>query len=355
MRPDFLGGRPSAGIIALAFVAGIIASQIVLLLTAGSVGIPGVYSVHVIGEKHGASVPGEPSAATKPRSRTTPPPIATPAPPDGEQLPQATTEAPEADSPPVAQPSVPQEADRAASDPDATAGKPAKPEVEPTTPSNGPVGWEGPRGAPGSAPESEGEAVLDGPIDLDVGDAVTDLNLEEANENDADKDKDKDKNEKKENGEASPSGGPAPSAQPAPPPAAGASGEREVLPWEATVPDPQLMAPVDVPEGTPEFSLPAADAVKGWLQGRASNAASGNTRYELWLEPPMDMRLRLTAVGYQFKPASGEMITRLSRKPESGFRVSFEAAACEGSITLVLTYKDGRSHKVPVDSCNTFN
>lgn len=355
MNFEFSGGRRSAGIIALAVVAGIVVSQIVLVLTAGSLGIPGIFAIHLDGEQ--ASQQEVATEASKGTSvtRTTPPPIATPAPssddePTASPVPSSEQAEEGQQSAPAAQ-SAGETANGAseATPPSGPRGT-AETEAEPQAPATGPLGWQGPEGAPGDDGNADDEAVLDGPIDLNVGDALSDLNREEAEE-----EKEEKNGEGSDNAESGPAQGPASSAQPAPPPAPGASGKREVLPWEAIVPDPELMAPVEVPEDTPEFSLPAPDVVKGWLQGRSSNAASGDTRYELWLEPSMDMRLRLTAVGYQFKPAGGDMITRLSRKPESGFRVSYEAPSCEGNITLTLTYKDGRSHKVPLDGCGSFN
>ncbi|MFD0987650.1 hypothetical protein [Methyloligella solikamskensis] len=341
-----MSSRRTAGIVALALAAGIFASQIVLVLTAGSVGIPGLFTIHLGGEEPGDVGAENESSDRRSRTRTTPPPIATPAPPEDEPTSSSSYESETAketgqdeSSAPLAQPADDEKGVAQPANDDSEAA-----EAKPEAPSSGPVGWQGPEGAPGSDTEADGEAVLDGPIDLDVGDALSDLNREEAEE--------EDKKEDEPSTDAGPSGGPAPAAQPAPPPASGASGQREVLPWEAIVPDPDLMSPVDVPEDTPEFSLPEPDTVRKWLQGRASNLAAGNTRYELWLEPSMDMRLRLTAVGYQFKPPDGEMITRLSRRPESGFRVSFEGTSCEGNLTLTLTYKDGRSHKVPVDGCS---
>jgi len=348
MRPEFLSGRRGAGIVALAVVAGILASQIVLVLTAGSIGIPGIFAVRL----DGAEAPDETADADAPAvertTRKAPPPIAMPAPPEDAPVSPTEPQAGDADgpsAPPLAQPAEDgEDTSPTAPVPPASPDDGQAAEAEPEIPATGPVGWQGPEGAPGGDAKADEEAVLKGPIDLNVGDALSDLNREEAEEEE----------EAKKNGDAAARNGPASAAQPAPPPPPEGS-RQEVLPWEAVKPDPELMAPVEVPEDTPEFSLPAPDVVKGWLQGRSSNAASGDTRYELWLEPSMDMRLRLTAVGYQFKPAGGDMITRLSRKPESGFRVSYEAPSCEGNITLTLTYKDGRSHKVPLDGCGSFN
>lgn len=350
MRPEFLSGRRGAGIVALAVGAGILASQIMLVMIAGSVGIPGIFTVQVNGDPSpGAAVESksaDKAAETTPSALKPPPPIATPAPseesPISSPIPEAEP-AQESSPAPLARPADGTEGAAPASPP-TTPEAPEAAEAEPEIPATGPVGWQGPEGAPGGDGKADEEAVLKGPIDLNVGDALSDLNREEAEEEE----------EAKKNGDAAARNGPASAAQPAPPPPPEGS-RQEVLPWEAVKPDPELMAPVEVPEDTPEFSLPASDVVKGWLQGRSSNAASGDTRYELWLEPSMDMRLRLTAVGYQFKPAGGDMITRLSRKPESGFRVSYEAPSCEGNITLTLTYKDGRSHKVPLDGCGSFN
>jgi hypothetical protein len=142
-----------------------------------------------------------------------------------------------------------------------------------------------------------------------------------------------------------------------------------VLPWDQIEPDEELMALPDSDGTSPQSrtvaqtrtaaALPATETVKNWIQATASESGVGVDdrgrplyRYELWLEPPADVKQRIAAVSYVFDAPSAQPPKTESRERESGFRVRFGSIACADRITLTLRFTDGQSQTIVVDGCS---
>ncbi|MEG6509253.1 hypothetical protein V6C03_09745 [Methyloligella sp. 2.7D] len=221
--------------------------QAILVAVAGVAGVPGVYLVELRGKprdgQEAISAPLRhsdiaPSTAT----RISPPPGAAP----GDDASAANP------------PEMPPEPGESSGEGEVTTevlpwdaiepdddlmAPPPKPEAAGTNkPTNGPVGWQGPDGAGSDATLAPGEdemakddaskgdasnaPPLDGPIQLNINDAVNELNAE------PEKDEEDKKNEEKG----------AEQSSKAAPSEAGASSE--ALPWDAIDPDSALLEPV---------------------------------------------------------------------------------------------------------------
>jgi hypothetical protein len=149
------------------------------------------------------------------------------------------------------------------------------------------------------------------------------------------------------------------------------SAGREVLPWAATEPVP-LEGPVDAtaslakpaepaaPEAPhpalPPAQLPASADVEGWVKAKATEI-KGEDRgrplfhFELWLEPPEEMKQLLAAVTYDFNTPAVMPQSQISSEQKTGFRISAGGLTCADKITVTLKFKDGRSQQVAVDGC----
>jgi hypothetical protein len=151
------------------------------------------------------------------------------------------------------------------------------------------------------------------------------------------------------------------------------SGGREVLPWAAVEPVPlspdvpveataepvkpsEPVAP-DAPHLAPPLAhLPASGDVEGWVKSKATEF-KGEDRgrplyhFELWLEPPEEVKQLLAAVAYDFNTPAVMPQSQISSEQKTGFRISVGGLACADKITVTLKFKDGRSQQVAVDGC----
>jgi len=151
------------------------------------------------------------------------------------------------------------------------------------------------------------------------------------------------------------------------------SAGREVLPWAAAEPVPlspdgpaeasaepakpaEPAAPEAPPPALPLAHLPASGDVEGWVKAKATEI-KGEDRgrplyhFELWLDPPEDVKQRLAAVAYDFDTLAVMPQSQISSEQKTGFRVSVGGLACADKITVTLKFKDGQSQQVAVDGC----
>lgn len=142
----------------------------------------------------------------------------------------------------------------------------------------------------------------------------------------------------------------------------------EQLPWDAVEPVPfSPVADVSHAEGPTAKKVAAATPprapvepvgaeVATWVKTKVTEI-KGTDRsrplyhFELWLEPPADVKGRLVGVAYEFNtPAIRPQSQSSSDKP-SGFRISAGGLACADRITLTLRFDDGGSQKIAIDGC----
>lgn len=150
------------------------------------------------------------------------------------------------------------------------------------------------------------------------------------------------------------------------PVAANAAPPVDDLPWDAVRPDEGL-TPSQV-SAAGASAAPSAAAhpvqlapeakVEAWVKAKAtqlSGAPDARDRplyhFELWLEPPAEMKQRLVAVVYDFGAGSAQPPSQESKDEQTGFRVAFGSLACADKITLTLKFDDGQSQQVAVDGC----
>lgn len=161
-------------------------------------------------------------------------------------------------------------------------------------------------------------------------------------------------------------------SRPATPKAFGADSKvREVLPWGAVEPVPltsasspasaaaaasAASAPPEAAPTLPPVNLPASGDVEAWVKAKATEF-KGEDRgrplyhFEVWLEPPEEMKSRLVAVAYDFNTPAVRPQSQVSSEQKTGFRVSVGGLACADKITVTLKFDDGRSQQVAVDGC----
>jgi hypothetical protein len=157
--------------------------------------------------------------------------------------------------------------------------------------------------------------------------------------------------------------------EPEPPKAFGENAQQpEELPWDAV--EPVKFSSLDSPKASASATPAAAPAqpalppvkplrngdVEAWLKAKATQF-KGEDRgrplfhFELWLEPPAEVKQRLVAVAYDFSTPAVQPQSQISREQKTGFRVSAGGLACADKITLTLKFDDGRSQQVAVDGC----
>jgi hypothetical protein len=129
----------------------------------------------------------------------------------------------------------------------------------------------------------------------------------------------------------------------------------EDLPWDA-------IQPVSVQHSSPRTETPAAVPVdedaKAWVRAKALAPEGGidvsgrqRYRFELWIEPPAEVKQRLVAVAYDFLSPSAQPRAQESREANTGFRVRYGDLACSEKILLLLQFQDGKSERVTIDGC----
>lgn len=143
----------------------------------------------------------------------------------------------------------------------------------------------------------------------------------------------------------------------------------ENLPWDAVEPvhftplgprtkpgkaAPQRTNATPTPQTVVE--LPGGGEVRQWIKSKVTEIkGSARTRplfhFELWLEPPADVKQRLVGVSYAFNSPAIRPQAQTSSDKTSGFRINAGGLACADEVTLTLRFDDGRSHTVALDGC----
>ncbi|MEZ5875907.1 MAG: hypothetical protein R3D30_14190 [Hyphomicrobiales bacterium] len=148
---------------------------------------------------------------------------------------------------------------------------------------------------------------------------------------------------------------------------------REELPWDAVEPVP--FGPIaEAPEPTQETTgaakpskvagapvrLPEGTDVGAWVKSKVTEIKGADRQrplyhFELWLDPPAEVRRRLVGVTYDFSTPAILPQTQASSDQASGFRISAGGLACADKVTLTLRFDDGRTEKVSLDGCKLFS
>jgi len=142
----------------------------------------------------------------------------------------------------------------------------------------------------------------------------------------------------------------------------------EQLPWDAVEPVPfsPLAADKEPAQGAAAkngasggilapVKIAGGDVVN-WLKSKVTEI-KGSERsrplyhFELWLEPPADVKGRLVGVSYEFNTPAIRPQSQASSDRGTGFRISAGGLACADEIVLTLRFDDGRVEKVSVDGC----
>jgi hypothetical protein len=143
---------------------------------------------------------------------------------------------------------------------------------------------------------------------------------------------------------------------------------REQLPWDAVEPVP--FSPLPETEPSPiqakgvkqaavprqPLDLPDGGQVEGWIKAKVTEIKGAERsrplyHFELWLEPPAEVKRRLVGVAYAFSTPAIRPQSQASSDQASGFRISAGGLACVDEIIVTLRFDDGRSEKVAVDGC----
>jgi hypothetical protein len=146
-----------------------------------------------------------------------------------------------------------------------------------------------------------------------------------------------------------------------------ASGQ-ERLPWDQVEPVPLsslASASPTLPGVAAEPAIPARAPVElpgelgAWVKAKATEFKGADRsrplyHFELWLEPPAEVKRRLVAVLYDFSTPAVQPQTQASSDEATGFRVSAGGLACADTITVTLKFDDGRTQQFAVDGCKLF-
>ncbi len=157
--------------------------------------------------------------------------------------------------------------------------------------------------------------------------------------------------------------------------------QADVLPWDAVepfVPEGSSAASEPLPDAasagdaatqhaaagpyaaltaSPAAALPDEREIERWLKGKATQFNSEEKargrlfHFELWLEPPANVKERLAAVAYAFETPAILPQAQVSTEEKTGFRVAFGGLTCAEKVILTLKFKDGQSQEVALDGC----
>jgi hypothetical protein len=150
-----------------------------------------------------------------------------------------------------------------------------------------------------------------------------------------------------------------------------ASKSTEELPWDAVEPVPYAAAgaggparpkaPEPEPVSQPPLAmakapLPSSGEIEAWVKSKATEFKGDERRrrlfhFELWLEPPADVKKRLVAVSYVFATPAVMPQSQISNEQKTGFRIVFGGMTCAEKITLTLQFADGGTQQVEIDGC----
>jgi hypothetical protein len=298
-----LGNRRAARTISLALVAGLVAFEAVLAVTAGAIGIPGVLLVPLgtMGGERANGSGGESVIAKQPA-----------------QAAEAVTTASAEQAGASVETALPQQAGLSA-----TAFLDSSAAMPPPVMADAPV--------IATEPVADvSNSTKDPAKELNLASISTPPNLEE----------------------------PAEDAKSEPRQTLRNSTPTEDLPWEDTVPVPlsQLVPQASAASGSAS-RLQMGD-IQAWVKSKAAALAGGVDdrgralyRFELWVEPPAEVKQRLVSVAYDFGSPSAQPRTQESSEHETGFRVRYGSLSCADKITLTLKFNDGQSQQLAVNGC----
>ena len=146
------------------------------------------------------------------------------------------------------------------------------------------------------------------------------------------------------------------------------------LPWEAVEPvrfrDNEKINSVDAPadaesggedvraseENLTALDLPSTERLLKWVKANAKTFKGSERRrslihFELWLDPPKDIRDSISSVDYDLRSDAVQPRKQESRNANSGFRAGFGSLACAREIVMTVHFDDGRSQAIEVDGC----
>jgi len=141
------------------------------------------------------------------------------------------------------------------------------------------------------------------------------------------------------------------------------------LPWDAVEPVPfSPLGPTGksaqkkttpngaAPAPQAAVALPAGGEVKQWIKSKVTEIkGSARSRplyhFELWLEPPVEMKQRLVGVSYAFNSPAIRPQSQASSDKTNGFRIRAGGLACADEVKLALRFDDGGSQTVALDGC----
>lgn len=139
----------------------------------------------------------------------------------------------------------------------------------------------------------------------------------------------------------------------------------EVLPWDAVepvrfspLPETPAKAPTAKPTAAPRqaLTLPDGGQVEAWVKSKVTEIKGADRarplyHFQLWLEPPAEVKRRLVGVTYDFSTPAVRPQSQASSDQASGFRVSAGGLACADEIIVTLRFDNGQSQKVALDGC----
>lgn len=104
------------------------------------------------------------------------------------------------------------------------------------------------------------------------------------------------------------------------------------------------------------FGLPSSERLQGWVKVSAKTFKGFERRrslihFELWLDPPKDIRDRISSVDYDLRSDAVQPRKQASKNVPSGFRARFGGLACAREILMTVHFDDGRSETIEVDGC----
>ena len=103
-------------------------------------------------------------------------------------------------------------------------------------------------------------------------------------------------------------------------------------------------------------AAPGRAEVKQWLKSKVTEI-KGSARarplyhFELWLEPPVDVKRHIVGVTYAFNSPAIRPQSQVSSDKTSGFRISAGGLACADEVMLTLRFDNGSAHTVALDGC----
>ena len=141
------------------------------------------------------------------------------------------------------------------------------------------------------------------------------------------------------------------------------------LPWKAVEPvrfgGDEKANTVDVPnqartggegEDVAALSVPSTANLRTWVKANVKTFKGSERRrslihFELWLDPPKDIRDRMSSVKYDLRSDVVQPRKQESKNANAGFRAGFGGFGCAREILITVHFDDGRSQTFEVDGC----